>query len=145
MNAAIMPIYRKKPLQLRVLCVLAFVFSGTALIYTFLFLLAEGWQRHIWVSLNAEILPEVVRNMGPQVLNIVGLVLSVSIFIGIIQIWKQVKFGFWVFSVSILLMLLFPFFLLEVPFLILFRAQFLYMLIASLFIIFFGYNRKFMN
>lgn len=145
MNAAIMPIYRKKPLQLRVLCVLAFIFSGATLIYTFLFLLAEGWQRHIWVSLNVEILPEVVRNMGPQVFDILGLVLSLSIFIGIIQIWKLVRFGFWVFSVSILLMLLLPFFLLEVPFLYLFRAQFVYMLIAGLFIILFGYNRRFMT
>jgi len=83
--------------------------------------------------------------MGPQVFDILGFGLSVSIFIGIIQIWKLVRVGFWVFSVSILLMLLFPFFLLEVPFLNLFRAQFVYMLIAGLFIILFGYNRRFMT
>jgi len=145
MAATIDVISKEKPIQLKVLCILAFTFAGFILAYSILNLLTDIWQNGNIEGLRVEMFPEGLREMAAQILSIIGFVTAVFIFAGIVQIWNRKKNGFWVFSVSIFLFLIIPFITIEVPFYWLFRVQFVFILLAGFFILLFGFNQKHMD
>jgi len=137
--------YHERPLQYKVLCVMGFIFGGFTLIYSLFFLILGGIQNDLLEFVRPGIMPLSWYPVSGMVYSIVAFVLSVSAFIGLIQIWNRVRTGYWIFSVSMLLFLLLPFIFFEVPFLWLFKTLSPYIVITGLFIMLFHYNMKFME
>ncbi len=137
--------YQERPLQYKVLCVMAFIFGGFTLIFSLFFLILGGIQNDLLEFMRPGILPEKLMPLGGLIYSIIAFVLSVVAFVGIIQIWNRVRLGFWIFSISIFLFLLLPFIFLRVPFLWLFKTLSPFLVIAGFFILLFHYNIKHME
>jgi len=137
--------YQERPLQYKVLCVMAFIFGGFTLIFSLFFLILGGIQNDLLEFLRQGILPQNLMPLGGLIYSIIAFVLSVVAFVGLIQIWNRVRLGFWIFSISIFLFLLLPFIFLQVPFLWLFKTLSPFLVIAGLFILLFHFNIRHME
>ncbi len=138
-------LYEQKPLALKVLCIVAFVFGGVSILVSFSLLVSGtlpyafrdiGWLKD-WLGIS--------REMGGVIYAFVSLILSIVAFLGVIQMWNLIKTGFWLFSASKVLYLLLPFLLLDVPFNYMMAIMLPYILIVGLLILLFSYNLRHME
>ncbi len=137
--------YQERPLQYKVLCIMAFIFGGFTLIFCLFFLILGGIQNDLLEFMRQGILPRSLEPLGGLIYSISAFVLSVVAFVGLIQIWNRIRLGFWIYSISMLLFLILPFVFLKVPFLWLFKTLSPFVVITGLFILLFHYNIRHME
>lgn len=137
--------FQDRPLQYKVLCVLAFIFGGFTLIFSLFFMVLGGFRNELLEFVRPGIMPLSWYSVSGLVFSIICFVLSVTAFVGLIQIWNQIKKGYWVFSVSMLLFVILPFVFLQVPFFWLMKTLTPFLLITGFFILLFHYNMKYMD
>ncbi len=137
--------FQDRPLQYKVLCVLAFIFGGFTLIFSLFFMVLGGFRNELLEFVRPGIMPLSWYSVSGLVFSIICFVLSVTAFVGLIQIWNQIKKGYWVFSVSMLLFVILPFVFLQVPFFWLMKTLTPFLLITGFFILLFHYNMKYME
>lgn len=137
--------YQQRPLQYKVLCVMAFIFGGFTLIFSLFFLILGGIQNDLLEFMRPGILPQSLVPVAGLIYSIIAFILSVVAFVGLIQMWNRVELGYWIFSASMFLFLVLPFVFLKVPFFWLFKTISPYVVIAGIFIILFHFNRRLME
>lgn len=137
--------FQERPLQYKVLCVLAFIFGGFTLIFSLFFMVLGGFRNDLIEFVRPGIMPQNWYPISGLVFSTVCFILAVAAFVGLIQIWNRVKKGYWVFSVSMMLFVILPFVFLQVPFFWLFKTLIPFLLITGFFILLFHYNMKYME
>lgn len=145
MTAEYIQAYQERPLQYKVLCVMAFIFGGVTLIFSLFFLILGGIQNELLEFIRPGIMPASWIPVGGLIYSIVAFVLSVVAFVGLIQIWNRVRIGFWIFSISMVLFLILPFIFLEMPFFWMIKTLSPFLVITGFFILLFHYNIKYME
>ncbi|MEE4177559.1 MAG: hypothetical protein V2I46_08615 [Bacteroides sp.] len=145
MTAEYIHSYQERPLQYKVLCVMAFIFGGITLVFSLFFLILGGIQNDLLEFMRPGILPPNLVQVAGLIYSIVAFILSVTAFVGLIQMWNRVEVGYWIFSISMLLFLVLPFIFLKVPFLWLFKTLSPFVVITGIFILLFYHNRRFME
>jgi len=148
MNAQIAYITPKnppKPLPFKVLCILAFFFGGSTLFFSILtlFTLPEYYVVH--THARQAIFPEDLRNSSDFIISFIFFLLSAVAFAGLIGIWRLQKIGYWIFFVSIILFVILPFVLFDMPFVWIITYLLPYQVIAVFLLILFGKNLKLMR
>ena len=137
--------YQERPLQYKVLCVMAFIFGGFNLVFSLFFLILGGIQNDLMEFMRPGILPQSLVSVAGLIYSIVAFILSVTAFVGLIQMWNRLEVGYWMFSLSMLLFLILPFVFLKVPFLWLFKTLSPFLVITGIFVMLFYFNRRFME
>jgi hypothetical protein len=137
--------YQERPLQYKVLCVMAFIFAGFTLIFSLFFLILGGIQNELLEFIRPGIMPASWIPVGGLIYSILAFVLSLVAFVGLIQIWNRVRLGYWIFSISMVLFLILPFIFLEVPFFWMIKTLSPFLVITGFFILLFHYNIKHME
>jgi hypothetical protein len=102
---------RARPLLLSLFCIFSFVFFGTL---TLLFLLSVFYSG--WIS---DVIRQYTQNsyLKSQVLIITlcGFLLHATAFLGALHMWKLKKSGYWLFSISILMIAVYQLFNHTIP------------------------------
>lgn len=137
--------YQERPLPYKVLCVMAFIFGGFTLVFSLFFMILGGIQNDLLEFMRPGLLPYNLLPFAGLIYSIISFVLSVTAFVGLIQMWNRVEVGYWFFSISMLLFLVLPFIFLKVPFLWLFKTLTPFVVITGFFILVFYYNRRLME
>lgn len=137
--------YQERPLPYKVLCVMAFIFGGFTLVFSLFFLILGGIQNDLLEFMRPGLLSQNLVPFAGLIYSIIAFVLSVTAFVGLIQMWNRVELGYWIFSFSMLLFLILPFIFLKVPFFWLFKTLSPFVVITGIFIILFYHNRWLME
>jgi len=134
------PKYR--PLFLTVLCVIAFVHVGLSILIGLFSTIASGIPDAFREVPYLDDFGGMAASMMGLLFSIIALLLAIIGFLGIIQMWNQLKIGFWTFSVSMVLFLVAPFVILTLPFKWVLYITLPNLIILPALIILFGFNYK---
>jgi hypothetical protein len=145
MNTTYHHSFSDKPLEYKVLCILALIFGAITLIFSLIFMFLGGIKNDLIEFIRPGVLPQRWADVGGLIYSIVAFILSVIGFIGLIQIWNRVKSGFWLFSASMLIFLLLPFIFLKVPFFWLFKTLVPFIVITGFLILLLYHNLRHMD
>jgi len=132
----------ERPLQFSVLCVLTFLFGGYTLLFSIISLFTYPQAQELTGFLRAEVFPPYLANDGVAIISTIVFILAAISFAGIIGMWHRHKFGFWLFSISMILILTLPFVVFNVPVRWIITNLFPFFVIAVLLIVLLGYNLK---
>lgn len=135
---------RQRPLSFNVLCVLAFGFGGISIIVN-LYLILTGTlsQSYREFAVVQNFLGSSAEYHG-MIYSFLGLALSVVAFFGVIQMWNQLRSGFWLFVIAKITYLILPFFLLNVVFIYLVYLMLPFTIMVMVFIILFSFNFRYL-
>jgi hypothetical protein len=145
MTTSYYPSFSDKPLEYKVLSILALIFGAITLVFSLVFMILGGIKNDLIEFMRPGVLPQRWVELGGLIYSIVAFILSLIAFIGLIQIWNRVKSGFWLFSASMLVFLLLPFIFLKVPFFWLFKTLVPFIVISGLFILLLYHNLRHMD
>ncbi len=129
---------KKRPVFLTVLCVIAFVHVGLSIIIGLFGTLTTSTYGWFETSGMLDLLVWGAKEFG-LFFSLILLILSIIAFFGIIQLWNQLRIGFWTFSIPMILFLLVPLLSLPSGFWFVLIPNFI---IVPLLIILFGFNYK---
>jgi hypothetical protein len=142
MNQINFAIQRQRPLSLQALCMLGFVFGAIAIIINSILILAGSFENTFKQFVFLQRIMGSFANHNGFVFAVIGLVLSVIAFLGIIQMWNQLRTGFWLFVIPKMILLIIPFFLLDIPANHLVYIMLPYFIMIMFFIVLFSFNYK---
>lgn len=145
MHAATATYHRQRPLSFNVLCVLAFGFGGFSILVN-LFLILSGSLSYSYreIAFLGQLLGPAQVYSG-LIFSVTGLILSIVAFLGVIQIWNQMRSGFWMFSISKGIYLFLPFLLLDLPIRHLFYIMLPFSIMVGFFILLFSFNLRYLH
>lgn len=135
----------QRPLSFNVLCILAFGFGGISILIN-LALIITGSLSEIYREIHLfERVLGTSAHQNAMIYSFLGLFLSLVAFVGVIQMWNQMRSGFWLFTVSNIMYLILPFILLDIPLHNLFFIMLPFMILIIFFIVLFKYNMKYLD
>lgn len=145
MNQEIESFRRRRPISFNVLCILAFGFGGISILVNF-YLIFTGSLSNSYkdIQLFERLLGSAAHYNG-IIFSVLGVIISIVAFVGVIQMWNQLKIGFWLFSISKLLYLALPFLLLNIPVIYLVYIMLPFFILVALFIFLFSFNLKYLD
>lgn len=145
MHAGAASYHPQRPLSFNVLCILAFGFGGFSILVN-LFLIISGSLSYSFreIAFIEQMLGSAVSYTG-LIYSVSGLILSIIAFLGVIQIWNQMRSGFWVFSIAKIIYLFIPFLLLDLPASHLFYLMLPFSIMVGFFIVLFSFNLRYLR
>jgi hypothetical protein len=145
MNTVSQSVYPERPLSYNVLCVLAFGFGGISIMVN-LFLILSGSLAYAYreFPVMMQLLGSAAEYNG-MIYSVLGLILSIVAFLGVIQMWHQMRSGFWIFTFSKLAYAVLPFILLDIPVKHLIHLMLPFYILVIFFVTLFSYNLKHMQ
>ncbi len=145
MHAGTATYHSQRPLSFNVLCIMAFGFGGFSILIN-LFLIISGSLSYAYreIAFFDQLLGPANAYTG-LIYSITGLILSIIAFLGVIQMWNQMRSGFWLFSISKGVYLVLPFLLLDLPVRHLFFIMLPYSIMVGFFILLFLLNLRYMR
>lgn len=132
----------ERPLQYRVLCILTFLFGGYTLLFSIISLFTFPQAQEIIGFLRVEIFPPYFGTNGLAIISSTVFILAAISFAGIIGMWHLQKFGFWLFSSTMVLLLILPFAVFNIPVKWIITNLFPFFAIAVLLIVLLSYNLR---
>lgn len=137
--------YPQRPLSFNVLCIMAFGFGGFSIVVN-LFLIISGSLSSSYreIAFFDQLLGTANSYTG-LIYSIAGLILSIIAFLGVIQMWNQMRSGFWLFTISKGIYLFLPFLLLDLPARHLFFIMLPFSIMVGFFILLFSFNLRYMR
>ena len=133
---------KERPIFITVLCTIAFVHLGLAILIGVFSTIAVGIPDAFKAIPYLSDLQGIAGAVGGLIFSIVTLVLAIIGFMGVIQIWNLLKAGFWTYSITMILFLVVPFLIIDLPFRWVFYMTLPNLLIIPVLITLFGFNYK---
>lgn len=133
---------KKRPTFLTVLCMIAFFHVGVTILMGLFSTIASTAPSAFRGMGYLDDIGGMAAAMGGVLFSASSLVLAVIAFFGIIQLWNQLRVGFYTFTVPMILFLVSPFVLLNLPFKWLIYLMLPHMIVVPLLIMMFAVNLK---
>jgi len=151
-----------KPVFLKIMCVLGFIYTGLTIIWNFLVWLAftliyrntEGLYKTLFSTTNSNNLNMHYNNFKDEifmffqslnkyidVVSLINTAVGVIALWGIISMWKLKKYGFYIFSASLFVLLVVPLFFYRINFITIINLIF-NSIMSIIFIVLFMFNLK---
>ena len=133
---------KERPIFITVLCTIAFVHLGLAILIGVFSTIAVGIPDAFKAIPYLSDLQGIAGALGGLIFSVFTLVLAIIGFLGIIQMWNLLKAGFWTYSITMFLFLVTPFLIIDLPFRLVLYITLPNLIIIPVLITLFGYNLK---
>ncbi len=132
----------KTPAILKVSCFVGYIFVGITILMGLLFIVIAESPNTFRLFPEINFYVSLANGKISMNFALISLFLPVIAFFGLIQIWYQLKIGFWLFTVPKILLIALIFFLIDLPLIDIWYFTQPLLIIAFILIMLFGLNYR---